>query len=145
MATILDVAKYICEKKPELTAMKLQKLAYYAQAWHLVWEEKPLFEEDFQAWANGPVCPDLFRRHSGHFKVTAGLFDTANADCLTKVEKENIDKVLDFYGDKTSQWLSHLTHREAPWKDARGGLPEMASCREIISKSSMHEYYSALD
>ncbi|WP_307850044.1 MULTISPECIES: type II toxin-antitoxin system antitoxin SocA domain-containing protein [unclassified Saccharopolyspora] len=42
-----------------MTAMKLQKLVYYSQAWHLVWDERPLFDEPVQAWANGPVVPDL--------------------------------------------------------------------------------------
>nr|WP_296476513.1 type II toxin-antitoxin system antitoxin SocA domain-containing protein [uncultured Acetatifactor sp.] len=43
--------------------MKLQKLCYYARAWTLVWDDAPLFEEDFQAWANGLVCPNCFLRH----------------------------------------------------------------------------------
>ena len=31
--------------------MKLQKLVYYSQAWSLIWDEKPLFEEEIEAWA----------------------------------------------------------------------------------------------
>lgn len=31
----------------------------YCQAWSLVWDDTPLFEEDFQAWTNGPVCPGI--------------------------------------------------------------------------------------
>lgn len=30
--TVFDVAKYILEKKGEMTAMKLQKLIYYSKA-----------------------------------------------------------------------------------------------------------------
>lgn len=60
MATVFDVAEYILQKLGEVTTMKLQKLVYYCQAWSLVWDEQPLFEDDFQAWANGPVCPALF-------------------------------------------------------------------------------------
>jgi uncharacterized phage-associated protein len=43
---------------------------YYAQAWHIVWEEEPLFADDFQAWANGPVIPALYAAHRGMFQVT---------------------------------------------------------------------------
>ncbi len=57
MAKMNDVARFILETKGEITAMKLQKLMYYAQAWNLVWEEKELFDDDFEAWANGPVLP----------------------------------------------------------------------------------------
>ena len=31
-----------------------------------------------------------------------------------------MDAVLDYYGDKQPQWLSELTHKEMPWKIARG-------------------------
>jgi len=53
-----------------MTAMKLQKLAYYSQAWSLVWDEKALFPEKIEAWANGPVVRALYDRHRGMFKVT---------------------------------------------------------------------------
>ncbi|WP_375339284.1 Panacea domain-containing protein [Planktothricoides raciborskii] len=55
MATVYDVAAYILTKKHPLTAVKLQKLLYYAQAWALVWDKKPLFPERIEAWVNGPV------------------------------------------------------------------------------------------
>jgi len=55
--TVIDVSRYILERMGEMTAMKLQKLCYYAQAWSLVWDERPLFDERIEAWANGPVCP----------------------------------------------------------------------------------------
>ena len=58
--TIIDVANYILDKMGELTTMKLQKLTYYCQAWSLAWDEKPLFEDDFEAWANGPVSRKLY-------------------------------------------------------------------------------------
>ena len=55
MANVFDTAKYILEKSGKMSTMKLQKLCYYSQAWALVWDDAPLFDEDFQAWANGPV------------------------------------------------------------------------------------------
>lgn len=57
MATALDIAKYILDRRGPMTAMKLQKLVYYARAWSLVWDEKPLFRSRIEAWANGPVSP----------------------------------------------------------------------------------------
>ena len=49
--------------------MKLQKLCYYAQAWSLVWDDTPLFDEEFYAWTNGPVCKELFYYTQGMFSV----------------------------------------------------------------------------
>ena len=56
MASVFDVAKYILNNKGRMSTWKLQKLCYYSQAWSLAWTETPLFEEDFEAWKNGPVC-----------------------------------------------------------------------------------------
>lgn len=144
MATIYDIAKYITEQRGEITAMKLQKLMYYAQAWNLVWQERPLFDEDFEAWANGPVLSSLYTFHRKMFSVSAELFADANSAALTGEERFNIDKVLGFYGDQTAQWLSNLTHQENPWLAARNGLEPGVSSNAPISKLSMHEYYSAL-
>ena len=43
MASVFDVAAYILHRAGTMTAMKLQKLVFYSQAWSLVWDEKPLF------------------------------------------------------------------------------------------------------
>lgn len=144
MATIFDVAKYILAQSGPMTAMKLQKLAYYSQAWSLVWDEEALFEEGFQAWANGPVAPSLYNEHRGLFKVDEKIIERGDSSNLTPNQQDSIDKILQFYGSKTAQWLSDLTHREAPWLEARGELPLMAKCTTEISQSQMHEYYSAL-
>lgn len=144
MARAIAVAKYILSKTGEMTAMKLQKLVYYSQAWSLVWDENPLFEEDIQAWANGPVVPALYEYHRGQFKVNEDTFADGSVDTLTSNQKDSIDKVLETLQCKTGQWLSELTHMESPWKEARGDLEPTARCTNVISLAAMHEYYSSL-
>ena len=143
--TVYDAAAYILERGGEMTAMKLQKLVYYSQCWSLVWDEAPLFEEGIEAWANGPVSPDLYAAHRGKFKVGPGAIpgNTAN---LTGSQKATIDQVMSFYGAKSAQWLSDLTHLEAPWRQARAraGVADGHNCQEQITLSDMHEYYSGL-
>ena len=75
MANVFDVAKYVLKRLGPITTMKLEKEVYYCQAWSLGWDEKPLFHEDFQAWANGPVCPELFHKHKGKFVIDETLLD----------------------------------------------------------------------
>lgn len=70
MANVFYTAKYVLEQTGEMSTMKLQKLCYYFQAWSLVWYDSPLFGEDFQAWANGPVCPELFYKTQGKYSVS---------------------------------------------------------------------------
>lgn len=146
MTKIIDVAKYILECQGAMSTMKLQKLCYYSQAWCLAWEERPLFEEDFQAWANGPVCYELFNWHRHKFLISADELPQLTGNNLNDSEKEIINQVLEFYGGKDAHWLSELTHQERPWKDARQKANAMPgdSCDQIITKESMLEYYSGL-
>lgn len=138
---VLDVAEYILSKRGPTPAMKLQKLTYYAQAWSLVWDERPLFSEDFEAWANGPVCPVLYKTHAGCYTVKTVGGDPKNLDADAR---ETVDAVLEFYGAHTSQWLSDLTHQERPWDEARGDLPPGAPGHAVISTESMRQYYASL-
>ncbi len=142
MASVHDVAAYILEQLGPVTTWKLQKLIYYCQAWALVWDEKPLFRARIEAWANGPVVPALYREHKGQFRVTR--WPQGDSSRLTDTERETVEAVLKFYGPKTSQWLSDLTHNEKPWQDARGTLPAGERGSEEITLASMHEYYSGL-
>lgn len=145
MATVLDVARYVIKKCGAMTTMKLEKLVYYCQAWSLGWDEVPLFEEEFEAWANGPVCPQLFNEHRGLFVVSENFLSNLPDYNFTDSEIETMNSVIEYYGDKEPQWLSELTHKEAPWREARKGIPDGASCNNVISKDSMLQYYGGLN
>jgi len=74
------------------------------------------------------------------------MVDAVNGDpqSLDDAALDTIEGVLQFYGDKSSQWLSDLTHAEDPWREARGSLPPGARSNAVISHASMAEYYSGL-
>lgn len=143
MATAFDVAAFILRECGEMSAMKLQKLVYYSQAWHLVWEERPLFNERIEAWANGPVVPELYDRHRGQFEVTIDMVQ-GDADALDEGEAESVRAVLEGYRKFTSQQLSDLTHAERPWLEARRGLGPGDRGNSEITRAALMEYYSAL-
>ena len=94
MARIDDVAAYILEDLGSVSTMKLQKLTFYSQAYYLVTCGSPLFPEDFEAWANGPVAPILFKRHKGEFVISRGFFGSTNEWSLTRSEMIAIDHVV---------------------------------------------------
>lgn len=144
MASVQDVAVYILQKQGRMSAMKLQKLVYYCQAWHLVWEGHPLFKERIEAWANGPVVRDLYREHRRKFEVNARTFPEGMPERLKQDERETIDAVLESYGGLKPFELSDMTHREPPWREARGGLPAGAPCSNVITHVAMAEYYESL-
>lgn len=143
MARAIDVADYILQTLGELTAMKLQKLCYYGQAWSLVWDEKPLFPSTIQAWANGPVSPELYSRHRGEFKIGPGFFG-GDPNALTESEKATLDAVIEHYGHLSAVQLSEMTHRERPWLEARGSTPPGERSDAEITQSAMAEYYGSL-
>lgn len=142
MATVFDVAAYILKKGGAMTSMKLQKLVYYSQAWSLVWDEKPLFSEKVRAWVGGPVVPELFAEHRGEYNVSSE--PKGDPKVLTKDERETVDAVLKFYGDKSGQWLSDLTHKERPWREARNGLDATQRGNAEITTDAMVSYYGSL-
>ncbi|MFW9605022.1 MAG: Panacea domain-containing protein [Pseudomonas sp.] len=144
MANVFDVAAYILEMQGSMSAMKLQKLVYYSQAWALVWDDEPLFNNVIEAWANGPVVRDLYEKHRGKYQTAASDFVAFQDGNLDKNQKDSIDHVLKAYGDKSAQWLSDQTHSEMPWIEARKGLSDMERGHNEIKISTMAEYYGSL-
>lgn len=146
--TVQDVAKYILnwlasKGEDNITSWKLQKLVYYCQAWSLVWDEVPLFPEKIQAWADGPVCPDLYHKHKRKFRL--GPDDIkGNTEKLSPIQRETINAVLDYYGDKTGRYLSDLTHLERPWIEARASLSPGERGNVVIEHNNMVDYYGGL-
>jgi uncharacterized phage-associated protein len=141
--SIHDVAAFILRECGRMSTMKLQKLAYYAQSWALVLLGRQLFPEDFKAWVEGPVCPALYARHRGQFHVSS--WPIGNADALAADESDCVRRVLRAYSNKSGRWLSDLTHREAPWVDARAGLAPDDLSRQPIAKDAMRNYYAGAD
>lgn len=142
MANAHDVAAYILTKTGPLSAMKMQKLCYYAQAWSLVWDEQPLFPERIEAWANGPVVRSLYAQHRGQWEIHS--WPTGSADNLTPDQKASVDAVLNAYSKLTAQQLSDLTHQERPWNLARAGLAPTVRSEAEITPESMKDFYASL-
>ena len=138
MADALDVAQYILEKHGPTTAMKLQKLVYYSQAWSIVWDDVELFPEEIEAWKNGPVVRELWEKHRGKYRVEK--IDGGYTRYLNDDQKATVDVVLKFYGHRSAQWLSDLTHLEDPWKEAWA-----KGENTVISKETLAEYYSSIE
>jgi uncharacterized phage-associated protein len=44
--------------------MSLEKLVYYAQAFHFVLKDEPLFPDELQAWKWGPVIPGVYKKYA---------------------------------------------------------------------------------
>ncbi|GII00806.1 Panacea domain-containing protein [Planobispora takensis] len=145
MAHVQDVAAYILGRVGPMTAMKLQKLCYYAYGYHLAWEGRQLFPERFEAWANGPVVPALYARHRGRFQLGKGDI-VGNPQALDPGERESVDLVLEGLGGHTAHTLSQMTHRERPWTAARerAGVGPLDRTNEQLDDNEIAEFFEAL-
>jgi uncharacterized phage-associated protein len=153
MNRIDDVADYVILKCTEggesLNLLKLQKLLYYVQAWHLAFTGKPFFDEQFEAWVHGPVSREIHSRFRGdktlyslvsHADIRGGFNpDTALSDDA----RFHIDSVLEEYAHLSGSQLETLTHREEPWVAARGECNPTERCENVISDKLMAKYYAA--
>ncbi|WFF06215.1 DUF4065 domain-containing protein [Micromonospora sp. WMMD1076] len=140
MANAHDVAAAVLAEVGRVTAMKLEKLVYYCQGWHLARAGAPLFAEPIEAWREGPVVPLLYRQHRQQLYVSdwplgdASQLTDAQLDCVRWVTRE--------YGKFSAAELSTMTHNELPWRAARGALPESASSSERLDTDLMRTYYA---
>ncbi|WP_217230170.1 Panacea domain-containing protein [Streptomyces anulatus] len=145
MATVHDVAAYILVKAAPMSAMKLQKLCYFSYGYHLAWEDRPLFAERFEAWANGPVAPELYSKHRGRFELKCGDIDGNPAE-LDDQERESVDIVLENMRVYSAHELSEMTHRTGPWVQARerAQAPDLERSNEPLLDEEIADFFGAL-
>ena len=129
------------ERGIDITNLKLQKLLYYAQAWNLVFTGEPLFSGDIEAWVHGPVVPSVFRRFKAFGWNTIDSPVTPYHDTYLSA---HLKLILTAYGALGATQLERLTHSEAPWKNARKGLPPDVSSNSIIAHKDMKMFYTGL-
>ena len=134
-----ELADVIVARQPNLTSMKLQKLLYYIQAWHLAITDQPLFEEDFLGFADGPVVYEVWKARQDYSTRRHATTDTLPQ--LSHDASVIVDLVLSEYGGRSGDELSALTHTEAPWLESREGMREGQQGRRRITKESMARFF----
>lgn len=140
MANVDDVAAAILAKAGPITAMKLQKLIYYAQAWHLARVGDRLFEARIEAWIQGPVTPEIQQKHRKKYVVTN--WPTGDAKQLRPQEHATVDWVWNQYSHLSGESLSRITYLELPWRSTRQLLSDDQPSTDEISVDEMRHYYA---
>ena len=149
---INDVCDYIITKLTEggedLNLLKLQKLLYYVQAWHLAFKDTPLFENKFQAWVHGPVNREIYDRFNNEKTLYSQITqeDVRTDFVLESIDTDNqlvIDNVLEIYAPYSGTQLEEMTHNEKPWISARDGYRSSQRCEVTLDESLIGDYYRA--
>ena len=138
MYNALDIAKYLItlaspEEEDLITNLKLQKLLYYAQGFHLALFGKPLFSERIEAWQYGPVVPEIYRFYKQYGSNSLPQPDNFNIDEYDEETQELLNEVYEVYGQYTAPTLMRFTHQEIPWKET--------PLNEEISHNLMKAYF----
>jgi uncharacterized phage-associated protein len=107
------------EKGDIISNLKLQKLLYYIQGYHLAFFDDVLFKEDLEAWTYGPVVPDVYHR----FKENRSLGIILDPNECVAIEmptdvEDMFNQVIQEYGKFNAIKLMEMTHNELPWKEA---------------------------
>jgi uncharacterized phage-associated protein len=131
---------------------KIQKLVYYSEGWHLAYFERPLIDEEFEAWVHGPAVRSLWDHYKGRSYTTefylpperSGKIREYFTRILRLEQIELISDVIKEYGDKSAYHLEALSHSELPWREARNGRSQSERSEAIISKETMKKYYQTL-
>jgi len=128
-----------------LTQMQLQKLVFFAHGWYLALTDRPLIDEQVEAWRFGPVIRSLYAkfREYGSSPVSHlyspmvyeetddGL--ALNEESPPRVEgseeaafaRRVIARVWDVYGGFTAYQLSNMTHLPGtPWHEVVSGYED---------------------
>jgi uncharacterized phage-associated protein len=151
----ITLAKYVLAKLGQMPHLKLQKLLYYIEAWHLAILDCELIPDKFEAWMHGPVLRNIWYHYRDYGMMTLNnlvYIDEHEKNTVEKIMEqylvqdqiELINDVLNEYGDKSAYHLECLTHSERPWVEARKEIEPAEKCSNEISKKTMKEYYSKL-
>jgi uncharacterized phage-associated protein len=162
------VANYFLNRAEEegigISPMKLQKLVYFAQGWHLAFTDLPLIDEKIECWKYGPVIRELFHefkefgsepidRLATHheFQNVPGAplgftmsCTTPSMDDLKEETSDVLDDVWRVYSDLSAAKLSNMTHLpDTPWSvvaaEHGGDPPQRTPIPNELIKSHFKE------
>lgn len=139
VASARDVALEIERRLPGIGEVKLHKLLYYVQGYHLAWEHGPAFAEDIEAWELGPVVARLWRNRKYRLLNKIGR-SSSSSGVLPQSVRDITANVVSRLGHLSGAELIEATHAESPWKQATNEGQDIAN--QVISHQSLVDYFS---
>ncbi|EGR0088948.1 TPA: SocA family protein [Vibrio vulnificus] len=133
--------------------MKMQKLVYIAHGWSLGLLDKPLIQEQVQAWKYGPVINELYHEFkiygSGNItrKATSYMVDPNNFEVVESTPEVNDSQtqqllkiVWDTYKKFSGGQLSNMTHESGtPWDKTFNGMRSV-----VVDNQTIQQHYKEL-
>lgn len=147
------LVNYILVKGGSMSHLKIQKILFYIQAYHLAYFDEPIIDDNFEAWVHGPIsrkvynsAKDLSILHSEiQFVLDEGEEDPNEivSETLTQTQIELVNDVIEELKDLSGLQLENMTHSEFPWINARKGYDFGERCNVVISNEIIKNFYKA--
>lgn len=143
MTNAQDVADYLIIRASAagnpVDQLKLQKLVYYAQAYHLAAFAEPLFADTVEAWRYGPAVRSVYSRFRSYGRTPIES-QASQTPSLEAAARDWLDQVWSAFGGFSGPELANRTHGEAPYREAYDRRTSERS-HEVIENDSMRDYY----
>ena len=132
----LDIANKIISKTDlehgdTISNLKLQKMMYYQQGFHLAYFGTPLFDEEIVAWQYGPVVPSVYKEYKSF--ESNSISTSKEGISLSDDEEELFNNVYEEYNQFSAVALMKMTHEESPWKTTE--------INSVISRDKMMAFF----
>ena len=119
-----------------MSNLKLQKLLYYSQGFHLAIFDKPLFTEKVKAWQYGPVVEEIYNEFSEYSYGAIPIPRRISTKMFTEEQKNLLKEIYEVYGQFSALRLMQMTHSEPPVINTDKG--------KVISHEKMKSYFKKL-
>lgn len=144
------VIKYILIRCEDITSKALQNLLYYVQASYYMFSGDFIFEEDCEAFIDGPVYRSVYEKYEtiGYDQVNKEILSN-NKLKLEDIERNVVESVIKFYGCYSGKILKQMTRNESPWiftrtKGINEKNPEDDNFSKIIERDLIQEYFTEI-
>jgi uncharacterized phage-associated protein len=139
-----------------ISPLKLQKLLYYIQSWHIAkLDKEPLFNSLPEAWVNGPVYRNVYNIYKETFfsnenirtklnevELSENLKSKQDELSLSENQLKLVNAVISAYSKLSDERLVLMTHSEEPWNEARKGLSPIERSNKQLSLETIHNYFT---
>lgn len=124
------------------TPLRLQKLLYSCQGWHLALLGEPLFRQPIEAWRKGPVVRDVYEQFVGTRDAVTPAAIGEPTEPISETVAGLLRMVWREYAKYTPEELVEMKHREPAWTEARAGLPGDAQSSNPLSAKTMTAFFA---
>jgi uncharacterized phage-associated protein len=152
-----EIANFLLDwaaaRKLEITQITLQKVLYFAHAWFLGRQGRALVDEEFEAWAYGPVLRSIheqFRQHGDEPISTRAIrlnFATRrNEKVEYSFDEETVNalkRIFEFYSQYQPFALVEMSHEPGgPWDQVYRSGRTTAQVGMVISNTAIREHFA---